>query len=95
LLIALGDVVKEAAADAVNGGDEEVVGAVENGAIEGESVEDEGSAEGLVWEMIKGDEMVLEGFKVLVVMMMVVVVCWIRVGAGNGGGRAWRAVRAG
>ena len=45
--------------------------------------------------------MVLEGFKVLVVLVLVVV-CWIRVGAGNGGGRAWngggrawRAARAG
>jgi len=44
--------------------------------------------------MVKGDEMVLEGFKVLVVLVLVVV-CWIRVGAGNGGGRAWRAARAG
>lgn len=33
----------------------------------------------------------LEGFKVVVVV--VVVICWIGVGAG--GGRAWRAARAG
>jgi len=41
--------------------------------------------------MIKGDGKVLEGFKVVVVV--VVVICWIGVGAG--GGRAWRAARAG
>jgi len=93
LLIALGDIVKEAAADAVRGGDEEVIGAVENGAIERESVENEGSTEGLVWEMIKGDRMLLKGF--MVVVVMVVVICWIRVGAGKGGGRTWRATRAG
>ena len=59
MLVALGDIIKEAAANAVSGGDEEVIGTIKNGATKGESVKNEGGAEGLIGEMIKGDGKVL------------------------------------
>ena len=87
MLVALGNIIKEAAANAVSGGDEEVIGTIKNGATKGESVKNEGGAEGLIGEMIKGDGKVLE----------VVVVCGLSVviGTGQSGGGAWGAARAG